>query len=232
MPYPEFTTEELASEEWRPVIGYEHYLVSSVGRVKNVRSGHILRPELTGMPKSKYLSVILSFKGTTRHRKVHQLVLEAFIGPRPVGQVANHKNGNRLCNTPVNLEWTTRSGNAQHALTELGTFPHGETSTSAKLTDAAVMDIRIRLARGDRVDFNAVAKQYGVDRRNVRAAACGETWKHLPVTVTKTAQYAGLSPDTKAAIRTLLSQHVKQKDIASQFGISEALVSAIRHGHR
>lgn len=234
MPYPDLTTNEIACEEWRPVVGFEDlYAISSFWRVQNIITGRLLRAELAGAPKSKYLRVTLCRNGVNRRRKLHHLVLDAFfIGPKSPGSVGNHKDGNRLNNAPENLEWTTKSGNIQHALTELGTHPHGETAPTHCLTDEIVMDMRARLGKGEQVDFQAIADRCGLDRRNVYGAAVGETWKHLPITVTQTAQYPGLAPEVRNTILYLLAEGVKQKTIAKQCNVSEALVSMIRHGQR
>jgi len=59
--------------------------------------------------KHKYFSI--------RHRrlgqlKVHQLVCEAFHGPRPSKEHGvSHKNENALDNRPENLEWSTQKEN-------------------------------------------------------------------------------------------------------------------------
>ena len=44
--------------------------------------------------------------------KMHRLVLEAFVGPRPEGYECDHKNRNKLDNRLCNLHWVTRSENS------------------------------------------------------------------------------------------------------------------------
>ena len=44
--------------------------------------------------------------------QVHQLMLEAFVGPAPNGHVCRHKDGNGLNNRLENLSWATQQENA------------------------------------------------------------------------------------------------------------------------
>jgi uncharacterized protein involved in copper resistance len=49
-------------------------------------------------------------------KRVHVLISENFLGPRPTLQhETNHKNGNKLDNRLANLEWITKSENGKHA---------------------------------------------------------------------------------------------------------------------
>jgi len=105
-------------EEWRPVVGHPGYEVSDQGRVRSVDRivktsngqsrryrGMLLQP---GPSNYGHLSVVLG-RGNTR--MVHQLVLEAFVGPRPKGMECCHGLGGHTDNRLVNLRWDTRSNN-------------------------------------------------------------------------------------------------------------------------
>ena len=97
---------------WRPVIGYEnHYEVSDEGEVRSLRRvrclGRVLRQSLV----NGYPAVCLSKGGKTKLRKVHQLVLEAFVGPKPQGYVTRHLDGSRTNNKLSNLAWGTLAEN-------------------------------------------------------------------------------------------------------------------------
>lgn len=99
----------IMSELWRPVVGYEGtYEVSDAGRVRRV-GGRVLKR--TGRGKNRYPSVNLSVAGVARCRFVHLLVIEAFVGPRPLGMQARHLNGDRNDPRLVNLRWGTPSEN-------------------------------------------------------------------------------------------------------------------------
>ncbi|ORC02701.1 hypothetical protein B1T48_16980 [Mycobacterium persicum] len=109
-------------EQWRPVVGYEGlYEVSDVGRVRSLARtvlhphsgrytlcGRILSPHPDGCG---YLKVRLHRDGQGRTRKVHQLVLEAFVGPRPAGLECCHADDDKTNNRLSNLRYDTRSAN-------------------------------------------------------------------------------------------------------------------------
>ena len=191
MPVQEFTPEELETEEWRDVVGYEGiYQVSCLGRVKRVGAflkrpaGHCLKPGIT----DGYLNVVLGkdTKATIKSRRVHSIVAEAFIGPRPEGYEINHIDSNRANPRPLNLEYVTRKQNAEHAARARRKRgqpnPHpnhqGENCPSAKLTSQDVITIRRAILDG--VKGNVLAKQYGVSAMSITQIKLGVSWKYLP----------------------------------------------------
>lgn len=102
-----------ALEEWRAVVGFPGYEVSSLGRVRSQKFGSlwtVLRPS---PGKRGYLRVAMSRDGKTHRRLVHRVVLEAFRGQCPVGMEARHVNDNNTANNAIdNLAWGTRLENA------------------------------------------------------------------------------------------------------------------------
>lgn len=114
-------------EEWRPVVGYEGiYEVSNHGQVRSVprdvkysdgrtRSypSRVIRPATTS---KGYKSLILSYEGVTETKRIHWLVLEAFVGPRPEGMLACHWDDDPANNHVDNLRWDTPSANQRDAI--------------------------------------------------------------------------------------------------------------------
>lgn len=168
-------------ERWKPVLGYEDfYQVSDRGRVRRIAgtfgapAGRILR-----LQDENYLWVWLHANGHRRRQKIHILVAQAFLGPRPVGLDVNHKNGIKRDNRPVNLEYTTRSENLKHSFRVLDREAvRGEDHGQAKLTDAAVEQIRQDYAAGG-VTHRELAVQYGVTYGSIGPILRGETWTHV-----------------------------------------------------
>lgn len=90
---------------------YSTYVVGGQGSV-NINKPHELR---YGADRDGYLRVVLSTNGEKTYIKVHQLVVEQFIGHLENGLVINHKDGNKKNNNVDNLEITTVKENTIHA---------------------------------------------------------------------------------------------------------------------
>jgi len=112
-------------EEWREAVGYPGYFVSSLGRVASRRrvlkvySGSRGR----GDKRPSYLSAAMSVGGVVYRRRVHHLVLEAFVGPRPSAfHEAAHWDGDRFNNCASNLRWATKHENIADEV-RLGRMP-------------------------------------------------------------------------------------------------------------
>lgn len=107
-----------ALEEWRIIPSFPDYEASNFGRIRrrtrapHTRPGRILK---TPPNRSGYLKAALSINNKMKHTTVHRLVAEAFLGPRPLGMVINHKNLVKSNNQPENLEYVTRQENEKHA---------------------------------------------------------------------------------------------------------------------
>lgn len=117
----EFTTEELANEIWKPVVGFEgFYSVSNLGRVMRMgntpkcKVNRLLKPSDAG--STGYFSVSLSVDNKRKGTDVHILVMAAFVGPCPSGHNVNHKDTIKTNSRLANLEYTTFQANTQHAL--------------------------------------------------------------------------------------------------------------------
>ena len=110
----------MKSDSWLPAVGFPGYEVSDSGLVRSVErtvierntgrsrvcKSKVLKPNLV----KGYWQVGLSVGGELTYKYVHQLVCEAFNGPR-TGET-RHLDGNRLNNTPANLRWGTTKENA------------------------------------------------------------------------------------------------------------------------
>ena len=159
----------MASEKWVVVAAHPDYEVSDRGRVcsHKRREPRILQQFRR---KDGYCTVNMDHSTV----KVHQIVAEAFVGPRPEGLDVAHFNGVRHDNQRSNLRYATRASNhadkARH-----GTQPRGESSVNSKLTAVQVAEIRLRYVRR-RVTHQQLASEFGVTREAVGRVVRGETW--------------------------------------------------------
>ena len=113
--------------EWRDVVGFPSYEVSNDGKVRGKRYGIVRKLHDNGYG---YYVVSLWKGNTTKRKKVHRLVAEAFIPRESESLVVNHKNGNKHDNRVENLEWITQKENLRHAFVT-GLKPITETQREA-----------------------------------------------------------------------------------------------------
>lgn len=134
-------------EEWRSIPSAPVYEVSDLGRVRTIRSGRIRKqvPDKRG----GYLNLmfVLGVEKKRVLRKVHHLVLEAFVCPKPPGLRTRHLDGDVTNNRLKNLKWGTSKENEADKVLH-GTSQHGERNAQAKLTDTQASEIRRSKARG------------------------------------------------------------------------------------
>lgn len=103
-------------EEWKDIEGYDgDYQVSNLGRVRSFKRGYcnVLKGTVSNRGY-KMVHLRSAIKGP-KFLSVHRLVGKHFI-PNPENKPEiNHKDGNKLNNKIVNLEWVTRTENFRHA---------------------------------------------------------------------------------------------------------------------
>lgn len=100
------------NEIWKPIIEFEdRYEVSNFGNIKSIKSGINLKPAKS---KKGYLLVSLYNGISSKSKRVHRLVAEAFIpNPYNLPQV-NHKDENKENNNINNLEWCDNNYNIHY----------------------------------------------------------------------------------------------------------------------
>ena len=109
----EVNTNELPknSEEWAAVDGYKNYQVSWWGRVRNSKTGRILKGALSG---DGYRLVSLCKNGKMKTHKIHQLVAREWVGNPDGKSCVDHIDGDRANNNFENLRYATHSENSQN----------------------------------------------------------------------------------------------------------------------
>lgn len=107
-------------EIWKDIPGYElHYEVSNTGKVRNKRSGKILKPFTNS---NNHFMVGLSINGNTKRFLVHRLIALVFLQNPKNLPIINHKDGNPSNNNVENLEWCTQKHNIHHSF-KTGLYP-------------------------------------------------------------------------------------------------------------
>jgi len=130
----------------------------------------------TSSLKQGYPFVQLQGEDGPRDIKVHTLMLETFVGPRPDGMQCRHLDGDKTNNRITNLTWGTGVEN-QHDRILHGTSSQGEKHHYAKLTNDDVLEIRRRAANGEL--HRVIAADFPVTSSSVQYIVNRRTWRHI-----------------------------------------------------
>lgn len=115
----EYNVEDLDGEVWRPVLGYDGYFVSNMGRVKHYIKSYDEYCSLTPQRNVQrgYYYVAIANKNLALHR----VVAHSFVdGETSEKNTVNHIDGDPGNNRASNLEWMSQSANNTHSYRELG----------------------------------------------------------------------------------------------------------------
>jgi hypothetical protein len=173
----EFTIEELANEEWRSIVGYEHiYSVSNLGRIRrdagsrNTKEDKILKPDVS---LYGYLLVGLSVKSRKKTKAVHRLVAATFLGECPKGMEVDHIKQPKSNNRVTNLEYVTSSVNKIRAHQNgLMHPPYGEKHWNIKIKDSDIP--RIFELRASGLSYKKIGVTVGCTASNIGYILRGE----------------------------------------------------------
>ncbi len=174
-------------ERWLPVVGYEGiYEVSNLGRVRSLdrkvnskngskrnHKGQLLKFQVN---QSGYYQTAFCVDGGFKHRYVHNLVIEAFVGKCPIGQQVRHLDGNSINNHLSNLVYGTPKENYQDKILH-GTDSVGSNNGNAKLDESTVKDIRLAFS----YDFGPteLAKFFKTPLATIKSIVYKRTWSHI-----------------------------------------------------
>lgn len=168
----------MSAEEWRPSM-VPNYEVSSLGRVRRSAPGrktYVGRVMKQQRQECGYMSVRPTVDGANVFFYVHDLVAAAFHGPKPPGQIVNHKDTDKTNNVPSNLEYTTHAGNMAHAA-ENDRMVKGESHHASKLTEDGVRQLRAERAAG--ISFSKLAAKHGISIATAFNVATRKYWSHV-----------------------------------------------------
>lgn len=188
MPSLQFFPQEI----WKTVLqSCDLYEVSNYGRVRSVSRrvqrynhqagrkvwsnvrGRLLKPWKSS--PSGHLSVSLSLGGKVYSRRIHQLVLEAFVGPCPPGLECRHLDDCPTNNRLSNLKWGTHQENMRDKI-RLGTILRGESNGASRLSEKIVAEIRKKRKQG--LSQKEIGHEFGVGQSTVSRILTGVRWRH------------------------------------------------------
>ncbi len=99
------------SEQWASIDGYRNYQVSWWGRVRNTKTGRILKANLSS---NTYLTLALSKNGVRKSFSVHVLVAHEWVENPESKRCVDHIDGDRTNNNYENLRFATHSENSRN----------------------------------------------------------------------------------------------------------------------
>ena len=162
-------------ETWRDIAGYEgKYQVSDLGRVK--RTAYVYHRTHLGVlisvpiPEKILGGTKLGSKGYPRVNlngnfwQIHVLVAKAFV-PNPDNKPqVNHKDGVKINNASINLEWVTNQENRDHAVA-YGLVASRANGNIGKIPQSELADIYKLRAKG--AEQATIARFYGVGQQTI-----------------------------------------------------------------
>jgi hypothetical protein len=172
---------------WATIPRFPDYLISDNGEIMSYKSrngrgpaslvGRLKKP--TKVKGKKYFQVaLIDVTGTKIFRKVHLLVLEAFVGPCPPGMEGCHDDGDAANNKLSNLRWDTHKNNIEDQVKH-GTRRRGTDIGISVLTEDQVREIKAALPGWKHGTGRFFARKFGVGDNAIHSVKTGKTWSHV-----------------------------------------------------
>jgi hypothetical protein len=160
-------------EIWKNIIGYENYLISNLGNVKNNKN-KLLKP----FNKENSYSTIVLYKDNKRKLlSIHRLIAIHFIPNPEKKPCVNHINGIKHDFRIKNLEWVTHSENENHSFKVLHKKCNGVKGIknhNNKLKERDVLFIK-----NSDLSSRKLASIYGVCKSTILKIKKNISWKHI-----------------------------------------------------
>lgn len=155
---------------------FPDYIVTNCGKVYNLKLGRYISIDTS----NKYCRVTLN-NGKRKRFFVHRLVALLYIDNPDSLPIINHKNGDKLDNRVVNLEWSTYGSNLQHAYdTKLRSNRVGESMHTSYLKEKDIEKI-FKMRYNSKYSHQKIADIIGTTRANVTAILHRKSWGHVNV---------------------------------------------------
>jgi hypothetical protein len=152
---------------------WPNYAASKCGKIFRLGSGKEMSQNL----RQGYMVVRTSHENQAKNTYVHKMVLDAWLEkPSDKHTMGNHKDGDKLNNNLVNLEWVTPSQNTRHAV-DTGLLGKGSELYNGTLSNDDVHSICKMLCDGALI--SDLSKRFGVSKDIIRKIRAGDTYFHI-----------------------------------------------------
>ena len=164
---------------------YAPYFISSCGRIFSINNNctkryNGLRELKPRIRKDGYVEIRITYNTKKHNFLLHVLVANAFVKNTNVNKfrIVNHLDGDKMNNLYLNLEWTTYSGNTNHAL-QTGLFIHakGEQVGSSKYTEEEIIEVCELLKQN--VSIKNISKCTRLNYSTITNILYKRAWSHI-----------------------------------------------------
>jgi len=160
---------------WFNIPGFPEYEITKDSKIRHKKSKRLKSIYINC---AGYKMVSINRKGKSSPQRVHRLLAFTFILNENKLPHINHRDGNKLNNNLINLEWTNIMLNNQHGF-KIGLINNtGEKNGMSKLRDYEALCIKVLLKRG-KLSQHKIAQMYGISRSCVGGIKLGRLWKHI-----------------------------------------------------
>ena len=150
-------------ETFVEIEGFEKYEVSNLGRVRNIKSGRILKPFPN---RGGYLRHKLYGYDKKKNLPLHRIIATAFIDNPDEKPCVNHIDENKLNNDLSNLEWCTVRENAIHGTrTKRAAEKHFKKVIQLDLNDNVLNEFE---------SMRQAERETGIDATSISACCSGK----------------------------------------------------------
>lgn len=176
--------------EYKTLGDYPGYRFGSDGSIWSQRSRNgilnywnKLNP---GTNKGGYYYLCIVYRDDKPHgRFLHDLILEAFIGPRPGHwhqYDARHKDDNKKNNNIENLEWCIKKVNGEDRVKHgKAKTNYGENKCNAIITNEIAKKVKIYLEKGFKHKNIAIGLGISIHIVHNISRNKGSQWKHIKI---------------------------------------------------
>ena len=216
-------------EIWKPIPDFKGYEVSNEGRVRSYfkrayytwviadTPQRILKPS---RDPNGYPGVNLQKDGVGHRRRIHQLIMLAFVGPCPNGLEICHNNGIPNDNWLENLRYDTPSENQRDAAR----------NGSRRLLPEQVKTLR-EMYWIEKANIHIIVDKFGMRASSIRNIAHGNCYSYCDGPMRgERRKLAKVDASEIQAVHAI--GNVTMTKLAEQYGVSLSMISRVISGER
>ena len=167
--------KDLENEIWKPCVEDNMYLISNYSRVKNAKTGLLMKADACKKVDENNNTIISysRYHLNGKHYMAHRLVASAFLGPIDVGLVVDHIDRTRTNHHVSNLRIVSQQRNSEYAMGKQVLQIDEKTNKIVKIWNSLVSATKyLKMAKG--------TLGQTIKRNNYEYKKDGYIWKYAP----------------------------------------------------